>query len=470
MNYSTFDDFMFRPYNSLTWQRPSLNNPFGAYVMKPYCAGDYPEYGDKTSQVIKSTLNTDIQVHRYHQMKAGLEYVLQDFNTFVYFISDSLHQLTDEYDYQPREYSIYLQDNIDYKGLFAKIGCRYDYFSTDVEGIEPKHHISPRLGLSFEVNDKFIFRANVGQYAQPPLYDYVYGYYGLLPLPSYLFGYVPIIGNPELSPEKTVSYELGLQGEINPNLSTTVNMFYKDVSDLIGTRQVRLLPLHHEYFQYVNIEYANIKGIEAILEFEQGIFTGKISYTLSYAKGTSSYASEFGDTIVERPASDYYLDFDQRHRVFVQGVFHLPLASQIYVFGYFGNGFPYTPPDPEGKYEERNYQRLPFQKQIDCVLSKAFRVAGVTVNLDFEIMNLLNHQYEISPHYPQIREAHLSDFDDFLSFESNYYSPAADLNHDGLITPIEDYNSYVDIRQATDDEIHAYSAPRRARVGFSVRY
>ncbi|MGB7055595.1 MAG: TonB-dependent receptor [bacterium] len=470
ISYNTFDDFSFRPYASLEWQRPSLNNPFGAYVMKPYGAGDYPEYGDKTSQIIKGALNTDLQIHRNHQIKVGGEYVFQDFDSFIYFISDSSHQLIDDYHYQPKEYSVYVQDNIDYKGLYAKIGCRYDYFFSDIEGIEPKHYISPRLGLAFEVNDKFIFRANVGQYAQPPLYDYMYSYYNLLPLPSYLFGYVPIIGNPELSPEKTVSYELGLQGEISKDLSTTVNMFYKDVTDLIGTRQVRLLPLHHEYLQYVNIEYANIKGIETILEFDQGMFTGKISYTLSWAKGTSSYASEFGDTIVERPASDYYLDFDQRHRIFIQGIFHLPFASRLYVFGYFGNGFPYTPPDPEGKYEERNYERLPLQRQIDCVISKTFKIGGLALNLDFEIINLLNQQYEISPHYPQLREVHLSDFDDFLSFESNYYSPAADANHDGLITPIEDYESYLAIRQATDDEIHAYSAPRRARIGFAVSY
>jgi outer membrane cobalamin receptor len=470
IDYGFLDDFAFRPYSSLVWLQPSMDNPYGAYVMKPYGTGDYPEYGNKTSHIIKTALAADLQVHRYHQMKAGCEYVLQDFNSLTYFISDSSSQLLDQYDYQPTEYSIYLQDNIDFEGVYAKVGCRYDYFSSDIEGIEPKQYLSPRIGVAFEVSEKFIFRANLGRYAQPPLYDYMYSYYSLLPLPSYLFGYVPIIGNPELSPERTASYEIGLQGEINTNLRTTVNAFYKDVSDLIGTRQVRLLPLHHEYYQYVNIEYANIKGIETIFEMNGGPFTGKVSYTLSWAKGTSSYASEFGDTIIERPANDYYLDFDQRHRVFVQGTFRLPFMSQLHVFGYFGNGFPYTPPDPEGKYEERNYARLPFQRQIDCLLSKAFKFAGVTLNADLEIINLLDHQYEITPHFPQIREVHLSDFDDYITFHSNYYNPAADANHDGMISPYEDYYSYVAIREATDDVVHAYSAPRRVRIGISVNY
>jgi outer membrane cobalamin receptor len=469
-DYGHFEDFVFRPYSSLEWPRPSMHNPYGAYVLEPYGAGDFPEYGDKSSQVIKTAFNADLQIHRYHQVKTGGEYVFQDFNSFAYFVSDSSSQLIDDYHYQPVEYSVYLQDNIDYKGVYAKLGCRYDYFSSDIEGTDPHHYISPRLGISFEVTDKFIFRANVGRYAQPPLYEYMYGYYKLLPLPSYLTGYVPIIGNPELSPEKTTSYELGLQGAINKELNITSSLFYKDVTDLIGTRQVRLLPLHHTYFQYVNIEYANIKGIETIAEFNQGIFTGKISYSLSWAKGTSSYASEFGDTIIERPAADYYLDFDQRHRLFVQGTFHFPLTSQLYIFGYFGNGFPYTPPDPEGKYEERNYERLPFQRQIDCVLSKLFRIGHLALSLDLEIINLLNHQYEITPHYPQIRQVHLSDFDDFISIASDYYSPPADANHDGVVTPLEDYESYVAIREATDDYVHSQSAPRRVRFGITMNY
>jgi len=65
---------------------------------------------------------------------------------------------------------------------------------------------------------------------------------------------------------------------------------------------------------------------------------------------------------------------------------------------------------------------------------------------------------------------HLSDFDDYITFHSNYYNPAADANHDGMISPYEDYDSYVAIREATDDIVYAFSAPRRARIGISVSY
>ncbi len=465
-----FDEYDFRPYETLSFIRPSMDNPFGAYVLKPYGDGDYPEYSERMSTVIKTALCADLQIHQNHEVRAGVERVFQRFNAFTYFISDSLHQLTDEYEYRPAEYSAYLQDNIDLGGAYARLGCRYDYFSSDIDSIEPKHYVSPRLGLSFDVSDDLIVRANIGLYAQPPLYDQMYCYYNMLPLPSYLFGLVPILGNPELRPERTVSYELGAQGAITDGFNVTFNAFYKDVTDLIGTRAVHIRPLHPTYLQYVNIEYANIKGIETILEAKRGPLAGKISYTLSWTRGTSSYASEFGDTTVERPACDYYLDFDQRHRIFFQGTIRLPYSSQMHVFAYFGNGFPYTPPDPEGKYVETNYERLSFQRQIDCLLSKTFTVGRMKLSVDLEIINILDHQYEITPHFPQLREPNLADFDDYITLQSEYYSPAADADHDGMISPYEDYLSYVAVREATDDIVHAYSEPRRARIGVAISY
>jgi hypothetical protein len=469
-DYGFFENFTFKAYQNLEWPRASNMNPFGTSYIAVICDGDYPEYQDKSSQLLTASAKTILQLHKYHEIRGGFEYTLQNFDNFTYFVSDSLHQIIDDYEYQPKEFSIYVQDNVDYEGLYAKVGCRYDYFSSDIEGIKPKTSISPRFGFSFMVTEKFLFRANVGRYTQPPLYDYMYGYYNLLPLPSYLYKYYPIVGNPGLEPEKTISYEIGLQGEITRNLNATVNTFYKDVSDLIGNRFITAWP--RGYFQYVNVEYANIKGIEWILEFANSIFTGKISYTLSWARGTSSYAGEYADTSITRPATDYYLDFDQRHRFFIQGIVNLPFKSQLYLFGYLGQGFPYTPPGPEGKYEEINILRLPFQKQIDCVISKSFKLGSVKFKANIEVINLLDERYEIASHYPMIplEQIKMWEFTDFIALDNSYYHPAADFNHDGLITPYEEYTAFRELIKATDDWVNAYSAPRRARIGVAIQF
>ena len=239
----------------------------------------------------------------------------------------------------------------------------------------------------------------------------------------------------------------------------------------IGTRFVSLPP-SNDYYLYDNIEYANVKGIETILEFRNKIFSGKVSYTLSWTRGTSSYAGEYSDTNITKPLDMYYLDFDQRHRLFVQGSFHLPFRTNLYIFGYFGNGFPDTPPGPEGKYDERNIYRLPTQKQLDCVLSKSFRVGSIDLSINFEILNVLDERNEISFHQTMVPLELIKPwhFQDYLPFTNDYYHPAADLNHDGLIIPFEYYVAFRDLIAATDDWVSAYSPPRRARLGFSISY
>jgi hypothetical protein len=492
--YSIFDDFSFKDDTTLVWPFGSINNPFGVYVPYMPIEGDYPEYQEKSSLIMKAHLSSIMQLHRYHEFKAGFEYTYQEFDNYTYWISSSANPLVDEYRYQPHEYAAYLQDNIDYGGLYAKLGIRFDYFDKDpsriYQFIETEEHtidtteviidptvsISPRIGFSFMVTEKFLFRANIGRYVQPPLYDHLYSNYNVLPFPSYITD-IPLIGNPQLNPEKTMSYEIGLQGQIRENLSLTMNTFYKDVSDLIGTRLVKF---ERYYATYFNVEYANVKGIEWILEFANSIYTGKISYTLSWARGSSSYAEEVyyryysdePDTGFTPPAQEYNLDFDQRHRIFIQGAMRLPVETQLYIFGYLGTGFPYTPPGEEGKTPERNTLRLEFQKEIDCIIVKSFRIGNFAIEANLEIINLLDARYEIGAHYPLVALSEIKpwDFTDYIPFTNSYYHPAADANHDGLITPEEEYTGTQSFYEHTDDWVNANSAPRRARFGIAVRF
>ncbi len=478
--YRIFDDFDFRRYQTLRYPRGTNDNPYGVEIFKLRTEGDYPEYQDQTSLVMKANIKTDLQVHKSHELKSGFEYSFLDLKRFAYLLSsDTTHPIVDDWHYYPKEYGFYIQDNIDLEGLFMKVGGRYDYFSPDISGISGTHTLSPRIGCSFMVTERLFLRTNIGRYTQPPLYDYVYRYYNLLPFPSYLdylFWHIQgILGNPALKPEKTTSYEIGLQGIISKNLIANFNAFSKSATDLVGVRRAVVgTTVHNRYF---NIEYADIKGIEWILDWANPIINSKISYSLSWAKGTSSYADDIywryyyenPDTNAVPPGGEFYLDFDQRHRIFIQCDMSLPLNSRFYILSYFGNGFPYTPPGPEGKYRERNILQLPFQKQIDCHLSKAFTIGRTNGSIYAEVINVFGWQYQISllgmiVPLSWVRE---SDFNYTIPISSPYYHPAADFNHDGMISPYENYRAYVDLVKATDESSRNFTPPRRIRVGIS---
>ena len=473
------DDFTFRDYQTYRWYNLSSNkNPFGVwlpYYMNP--EGTYTELRDRTSCVMKSKISANLQIHRYHELKAGFEYVYQDFYNFTYFVSnDTLDPIIDEWQHFPQEYCGYIQDNIDYKGFYAKIGCRFDYLSGDINGIEPKVNISPRFGFSFLVTDRFLFRANVGRYTQPPLYDYMYSYYNLLPFPYhmwYVYKTKPI-GNPNLNPEETISYEVGFQGNIYSRLNASVNVFYKDISDLTGTRFIQVDV--HRYTSYFNTEYANVKGVEVILEFKYPILSGKLSYTLSWARGTSSYAQEVFDiyscdTTYVPASNEYYLNFDQRHKFFIQAFMSLPLQTKIHLFTFLGTGFPYTPPGQEGKTIERNSLRFSPRYQIDCVISKTLKIKGMSLGINIEIINILDKIYQTGVYNP-VDVPPRTEFNDFIDLTSPYYHPACDLNHDGIIIPYEEYTSYRNLADFVNDDIWiaTQTSSRRARIGISMHF
>ncbi|HEX7320660.1 MAG TPA: TonB-dependent receptor [bacterium] len=477
-DYGIFDDFAFKDNHNLefSFASGSLNNPFGTTkVYKPYDC-DYPEYRERTSQVLKANVGTILNLHEYHEIKGGFEYTYNILDNFTYWVSnDTINPIVDEWNYKPDEFAAYLQDNIDYKGLYAKVGCRWDYFNSKLPNVDPKSMISPRLGFSFLVTEKFLFRTNVGRYTQPPLYDYMYSYYLRLPYPEwvwYLIRNSPI-GNPNLGSEKTINYEVGCQGTIRKNMNITCNAFYKDIQDLTGTRII--VYEAHTYSSYFNVEYSNVKGIETILDYSNSLFTGKASYTLSWAKGTSSYAREihddyWRDTTYVPSADAYDLDFDQRHRILAQGTFNLPLAAKLHVFGYIGYGFPYASPGTEGKIT--NAPRSALQKQIDCIIVAPIKRGSFTVKVLAEIVNLLDIRYEYAPYSPIIQPGAVSNYNYFMTLDSPYYHPAIDFNHDGIITPYEEYCANREMCRYVNTQYWAFlnSAPRRARIGISINF
>ena len=95
--------------------------------------------------------------------------------------------------------------------------------------------LSPRLGASFPISDKGVFHFSYGHFFQIPKFELLY-YNSDHTLDRGSTGNIGVIGNPDLEPEKTISYEMGLQYEITSLSALNMTIYLRDIRDLTGTR------------------------------------------------------------------------------------------------------------------------------------------------------------------------------------------------------------------------------------------
>jgi hypothetical protein len=285
---------------------------------------------------------------------------------------------------------------------------------------------------------------------------------------------------------------------VTKDLLLTANLWRKDVYGLVGTRLVPALP--QAYVTYVNVDYAKLTGVDLIVELRRQWFDAKLSYTLSYARGTSSYANEAFNEFIRQgetvPAVEYTLDFEQRNRFFLQADATVPenatgtrwLDAMLdslgcHLLGYVGNGFPYSPPGGKGDPATWNTYTGPWRSNIDAVLTKPVKLGRVRIDLVAEVLNLLDIR-DILYVYPgtgsPIDDGERFYYYDFEFarvpswFGDPYYNPALDEDHDGYLSADEaqyvGYNHVVAFHKAKIDWINNYGPPRRARLGFTVGF
>lgn len=140
-------------------------------------------------------------------------------------------------------------------------------------------NISPKVGLTYKFQDNYRLKANFGKGFKAPSISELYMKMTHRPIPAMT---VIVIGNPDLKPEKSTTYEVSLEGEQGNNFGK-LTYFHNDVTDLIGTTTTRVGMVYTS--KYVNINKAKIEGIE--LEAGRHLndkFTLKTAYTYLDAK------------------------------------------------------------------------------------------------------------------------------------------------------------------------------------------
>ena len=332
----------------------------------------------------------------------------------------------DSYNYEPLSGSAYAENTYENNDFILMSGLRWDYFDPNVESLKTsllvddgvverqpakvKIKLSPRLGINFNASDKTAIYTNYGYFVQFPQYSEMYQN-----VYADISSGLPLVGNPNITPEETIQYQFGLAHKFSQTLGLEIISFFKDQMNLATNRTYPVL-IDGQVASVTVMEmedYAKIKGIEFKLKLNNfSNLTGDIDYTWMSAKGTGSSNREYYylyifDSDRPLPVKEYPMEFDITHSVKFNLNYYLPTRnSNSFIgrltgdwnFNFQGNlatGAPYTPSDIYGKAQEIGSKRMPGYKSLDMRVEKYFN--NFSMYLDIRnVFNWINTTYVYS--------------------------------------------------------------------------
>lgn len=396
--------------------------------------------------------------------------------------------VNDRFEQAPIEYAVFLQDKLEFDSrLVVKAGLRFEFYdvrekrlidvrtptdrigrSDNFTDTDPKYYLSPRLGISYPVSEKGAFRVAYGHFVQMPAYFEVFK--------NPIFEGINVgrlenrvVGNPDLKPERTIKYEMGLQQQITDFIGIDINLFYKNIRNLLGTEILGTLD-NIQYLRTVNRDYGLIRGgtLSLVTRPIGALLGTSFDITYSDARGSSSNPSdvanvviagrsgEVGDFFLERNITP--LDWDQTLTANLSAQVGVANNWSVGFISQLATGQPYTPSflDPNKNFPDNeflNAGRKPVIFTLDVSAEKRFEVRGVRYGLRFQVDNVFNHLNQrfvdsISGQADQIVRLPV------VQADRNNVNDVV-----GLFTPTED-----------DTNPHWYSAPRQFRLALTINF
>ena len=371
-------------------------------------------------------------------------------------LTDAVSKLSLSYR-NPKEAYVYLQDKIELNDMIVNLGLRYDYFdpnyfvpadyrdpenptywlytlentdsarvdtffqfsgevtefdqildTLDANGepwrdynefyvnTETVHQFSPRIGVAYPITDRGIIHFSYGHFFQIPTFSYLYAN---PEMEISTASFESTLGNANLKPQKTVTYEIGLQQELTPDLGIEIIAFYKDFSGLLSSDQYEKYNTVN-YIVYSNRDYGDSRGITfSVTKRRTGILSASADYTYLVAQGNASdplalfYANQ-SDPPAEVVKQVMPLDWDQTHTINVNVTLSQPRKWGVSVLTKFGSGLPYSPAYQGSSLDTPNSDRKPNYFNVDVNMHKDVTFAGLHWTVFAKIYNALNIQNE----------------------------------------------------------------------------
>ena len=382
---------------------------------------------DARSSISTARLDVTNQVNHQHQLKFGVEGKYYDIFEYDVNTASGGNVYFSDFHSFPHAASAYLQDKMEYRGMIVNAGLRFDYFDPNFDdfpadltdpinpgtsaedpdhilnpiSVSAKYHLSPRLGFSHPITERDVLHFTYGHYFQIPDFQRVFSGANFD-----LAGAFPMVGNPDLEPEETIAYEVGVKHMFDDITMLDITGYYKDITGLVDMQKNFFTPVD-AYDLYINGDYGNVRGAEfSLMRRPSNFISFTANYTYSIAKGKSSssrqnYDYAWANWVI--PNRESFLDWDQRHVVNANFDFRIPRnegpvwGGTRYLQGLglsvqwnYGSGFPYNSSGQATSDPEINGERYPFTTNTTARLNKMFWMGDTSVNVYVWALNLFN--------------------------------------------------------------------------------
>ncbi len=376
-------------------------------------------------------------------------------------ITDGNTVYADLYKKSPQQAAVWLSDKMEFDQMVINLGARAEYFDPKTvypsnyrnpnnllqkedtpEWIctypkaDPKFNVAPRLGLSYQLGQTALLRFSYGHFYQYPPYNTMYQNSNYVIAPT---NYASTLGNPQVEPEMTVSYEVGLWQMLNKFMDLEVALWYKDIYNL---STVNIVTTYNQvrYGLYGNKDYGNARGLEVKYKAHVQNFFAEVNYTLQYTRGnadnpqfTFNRAGNSQDPI----PTLIPMSWDERHTLNMQLGYNQQRWG-ISLIGWLGSGaaFTWTPIDqnPLNRvYLLPNNGKKPFHHSFDLKVNYDFmKIADYRLRFTMYVYNLFDklNENNVDGHTGRTNQAiirpqdRLGYWSDFSTYEESIYSPA----------------------------------------------
>ena len=490
-----------------------------AYGAGFFTGGQDKGHTQRTTNTLNTKFDFTWQINNAHSLKVGLSrtnYNLDNKyrtirNAYAgtsldadYYSPEVLGDNTiysDIYDVKPNEISLYLQDKFEKDEIVINYGLRYDafdanttypsqrrnptnsstYYLTKLDGSDSLNsngeliidesrmskpiktsiatQLSPRLGFAYQLGRVAVLHFSYGHFLQMPPMSSIYENKSSIIGPT---DYSSVVGNANLASDslglnaqKTVSYEVGLWQELNKDASFEVNLYYRDIYDLLSLAVVSTYN-QIEYGIYTNKDYGNVRGLELKLDYNLNDIFIQTNYTYQFTRGNADNAAQSFNrqgSSIDKVIRFIPMSWDQRH-TFNVSLGYNTTKYGITSTGYYNSGTPYTF-SPQGEsnlallnlYPNNDYKPSNYTVDLTGYINLP-KIFGYRPNINLLMRNVTDrrNEYGVSSETGRSYTSVVTD-QELLSHRSNF-------------------NDYDD--RYKDPSM--FSGPREIKIGLTIKF